>query len=99
MPVPERRDDDGWFAPLRELRLAPETELYLGLLHPVRPRRGRAAPDRGRAPPRARASASATECGWGRGTAEAVMGLLELHRGVSAPLLDAPAAPTSAAAF
>ncbi|MDQ5832475.1 MAG: hypothetical protein M3550_05370, partial [Actinomycetota bacterium] len=34
MPVPEGRDDDGWFAPMRELRLAPETELYLGLLHP-----------------------------------------------------------------
>ena len=90
MPVPERRDDDGWFAPMRELRLAPETELYLGLLHPS---------DRDEGALRRIAAARrhvarfgvATECGWGRGSAEAVMGLLELHRGVSAPLVE-PAA-------
>ena len=87
MPVPERRDDDGWFAPMRELRLAPETELYLGLLHPS---------DRDEGALRRIAAARrhvarfgvATECGWGRGSAEAVMGLLELHRGVSAPLAE-----------
>ena len=91
MPVPERRDDDGWFAPMRDLRLRAGDRALPRPPAPVRPRRGRAAPHRRRAPPRARASASATECGWGRGTAEAVMGLLELHRGVSAPLVE-PAA-------
>lgn len=92
MPVPETRDDDAWFAPMRELRLAPETELYLGLVH---------ASDRDEGALRRIAAARrhvahfgvATECGWGRGTAEAVMGLLELHRGVSAPLPDAAPQP------
>jgi hypothetical protein len=92
MPVPESRDDDGWFAPMRELRLGPETELYLGLVHPA---------DRDEGALRRIAAARrhvarfgvATECGWGRGTAEAVMGLLELHRGVSAPLPDAAPHP------
>ena len=90
MPVPERRDDDGWFAPMRELRLAPETELYLGLLHPSDRDEGalrRIAAARRHVP----RFGVATECGWGRGSAEAVMGLLELHRGVSAPLVE-PAA-------
>ncbi|MGH7090463.1 MAG: hypothetical protein ACREFQ_16325, partial [Stellaceae bacterium] len=31
--VPIARDDDAFFAPLRGLTLAPETELYLGLVH------------------------------------------------------------------
>ena len=33
MPVPRDRDDDAFFRPLAELRLADGTELYLGLLH------------------------------------------------------------------
>jgi hypothetical protein len=33
MPVPRNRDDDAYFAPLRELRLPQGTELYLGLVH------------------------------------------------------------------
>jgi hypothetical protein len=33
MPVPIDRDDDAFYAPLRDLKLAPETELYLGLVH------------------------------------------------------------------
>jgi len=90
MPVPEARDDDGWFAPLRDLALAPETELYLGLLHPGDRDAGalRRIEAARRHVPR---FGVATECGWGRETAEAVMGLLELHRGVSAPLAQ-PAA-------
>jgi hypothetical protein len=85
MPVPQSRDDEGWFSPLGDLRLPPETELYLGLLHPADRDEGalrrieaarRCVPQFG----------VGTECGWGRGTAEGVMGLLELHRGASAPL-------------
>jgi hypothetical protein len=92
MPVPASRDDDGWFAPLRELRLAPETELYLGLVHPSDRDEGalhRIAAARRHVP----RFGVATECGWGRGTAEAVIGLLELHRGVSAALPDAAPQP------
>ncbi len=33
MPVPIDRDDDAYFAPLRNLQLPQGTELYLGLLH------------------------------------------------------------------
>ena len=33
MPVPHEREDDRYFAPLGELRLPAETELYLGLIH------------------------------------------------------------------
>lgn len=33
MPVPKSRDDDGYFAPLKDLRLPPDTEFYLGLVH------------------------------------------------------------------
>ncbi len=85
MPVPAGRDDAAYFAPLAELRLAPETELYLGLLHagdgPDGARRRIEAAQRSVA-----GFGVATECGWGRGGAAAVAGLLELHREVSAPL-------------
>ncbi len=89
MPVPQGRDDDGWFAPMRELRLAPETELYLGLIHA-----GDADGSRRRiaaARRHVQGFGIATECGWGRGGAAAVAGLLELHRELSAPLPDAAA--------
>jgi hypothetical protein len=33
MPVPIERDDDAYFAPLDGLRLAPQTRLFLGLVH------------------------------------------------------------------
>jgi len=33
MPVPRDRSDPAFFAPLRNLRLKPETELFLGLVH------------------------------------------------------------------
>ena len=92
MPVPHERDDDAYYAPLADLRLPGETELYLGLLH---------AGDDG-APRRIAAAREhvagfgiATECGWGRGGAAAVTGLLELHRELSAPLPDAGGPPSA----
>lgn len=33
LPVPIERCDDAYFEPLRDLRLSPRTELYLGLVH------------------------------------------------------------------
>lgn len=92
MPVPVDRDDDAYFAPLGELRLAPETELYLGLLHtadgPEGAQKRIAAAHR-----HVNGFGVATECGWGRGGAAAVTGLLELHREVSAPLPEREAPP------
>jgi ubiquinone/menaquinone biosynthesis C-methylase UbiE len=87
MPVPHERDDDRYYAPLGDLRLPAETELYLGLLHA-----GEAGDGAQRRIAAARAHVDAfgvaTECGWGRGGAAAVAGLLELHRELSAPLPD-----------
>ena len=33
MPVPRDHDDDAYFLPLRDLKISPETELFLGLVH------------------------------------------------------------------
>jgi hypothetical protein len=33
LPVPKGRTDDAYYAPLEILKLGPETELYLGLIH------------------------------------------------------------------
>jgi SAM-dependent methyltransferase len=84
LPVPAEREDDRYFAPLGELRLAASTELYLGLIHAGDAdgsRRQIAA-----AREHVQGFGIATECGWGRGGAAAVAGLLELHRELSAPL-------------
>jgi SAM-dependent methyltransferase len=84
LPVPHGIDDD-YFRPLADLRLQPGTELYLGLLH-----RGDGEEGAKRRIAVARRHVDgfgvATDCGWGRGGAEAVGSLLELHRAVSAPV-------------
>jgi SAM-dependent methyltransferase len=84
LPVPAEREDDRYFAPLGDLRLPETTELYLGLIHA-----GDADGSRRRiaaAREHVQGFGIATECGWGRGGAAAVTGLLELHRELSAPL-------------
>lgn len=93
MPVPIDRSDDIYFQPLRDLRLAPHTELFLGLVHAdgveaTRKRievAARHAPDFG----------IATECGMARcRTPELVQTLLQIHAEASAePSLPATAAP------
>jgi hypothetical protein len=78
MPVPRERDDDAYFAPLEGLALAPETELYLGLVHftdgAAGTRRRMATAARHRS-----AFGIATECGFGRRAPETIVPLLELH--------------------
>lgn len=78
LPVPIDRKDDAYFAPLEDLSLGADTELYLGLLHL----------DDGVAGARARMNAAerhvgsfgiAAECGLGRVPAECVGGWLDLH--------------------
>jgi hypothetical protein len=77
-PVPRERSDAAYFAPLKELRLGPETTLYLGLIH---------ATDGVPGALRRIAGASemvtefglATECGFGRRPPESVRSLMELH--------------------
>lgn len=84
MPVPGGRTDE-YFAPLASLKLQPETELYLGLLHVddgVEGAKQRIAAARRHI----RGFGSATDCGWGRGGSDAVDDLIELHRAASEPL-------------
>ncbi len=87
VPVPIRRDDASYFAPLRELALAPGTELFLGLLHRedgVEGARRRIAAAR-------RAIDSfgvAAECGLGRERQSHVPGLLALHGEIAAELRE-----------
>jgi hypothetical protein len=82
MPVPRERDDEAFFAPLRDLHLHPETELYLGLVHytdGVAGARTRIETARRFAP----AFGVATECGFGRRPPETVEPLMEIHRDVA----------------
>ncbi len=85
LPVPRERDDAAYFAPLRDLRLHPETQLHLGLVHHTDGAEGA----------RRRIAAAqdtiedfgvATECGFGRRPAEQVRPLLELHRELTGPV-------------
>jgi len=81
MPVPIDRTDDAFYAPLADLRLGPETELYLGLVH-----------DDGKDDERVAAASKvvsdfgiATECGIARQrTPEHVRALIRAHAAASA---------------
>lgn len=84
MPVPIERNDDAFFAPMADLRLPAETELYLGLVH---------AKD-GVAGTRRRMAAAgrvvkhfgiAAECGIARArTPDTVMEFMKVHAGAAA---------------
>jgi hypothetical protein len=77
LPVPKGRTDDAYFAPLKELRLRPETELYLGLIH-----HNDAAGDAARlasARRYARVDGIGTECGMARGDPARLPALLAAH--------------------
>lgn len=84
LPVPRDRDDEAYFAPLRHLELAPDTELFLGLLHATD---GVGGASRRMAAARTaiRDFGVATECGLGRRTSESALALLALHAKTSAP--------------
>jgi hypothetical protein len=84
MPVPIERADDAYFAPLRDLQLPQETELYLGLLHL----------EDGQDGAERRISAArkfverfgvATECGFGRRPPSIIPTMFKLHSQVSTP--------------
>src|SRR5262245_20771874 len=79
MPVPRDRDDDAYFLPLRDLKISPETELFLGLVHDSDGAEG--ARRRIAAVSKVRpAFGIATECGIARArTKELVLKLLSIH--------------------
>ncbi|MGE5148170.1 MAG: hypothetical protein ACM3N5_15565 [Candidatus Eiseniibacteriota bacterium] len=82
MPVPIERSDDAYFAPLDQLRLKPDTTLYLGLIHD---RDGVAGTMKRIAAAERHASdfGIATECGFGRRPPETVPPLIALHAEVA----------------
>ena len=84
MPVPRNRSDEAYFAPLKNLQLHPETELYLGLVHFTDGVEG----TRRRIEAAQRVIADfgvATECGFGRRPSETIPDLLRIHSEVAAP--------------
>jgi SAM-dependent methyltransferase len=88
LPVPRERLDEAYYAPLGELRLRSETELYLGLIHITDGVEGTI-----RRMELARRFVSgfgvATECGWGRRPPATIPELLRIHGAVSAPIQHA----------
>ena len=85
LPVPRERLDEAYYAPLRDLRLRPESELYLGLVHHTDGVEG----TRRRIEVARRFVSGfgvATECGWGRRPAATIPDLLRIHAAVSAPI-------------
>ena len=82
MPVPRDRSDEAYFAPLKRLRMKPETELCLGLVHHT----DGAAGTRKRlaaAEKVAKEFSIATECGFGRRRPETIPELLRIHAEVA----------------
>ena len=82
LPVPRGRDDDAYFAPLKDLALTPGTELILGLVHHTD----------GVAGARRRIAAAekvvsgfgiGTECGFGRRAESTIADLLRIHAEVA----------------
>src|ERR1044071_2162651 len=78
MPVPRNRDDDAYFAPLQNLKLGPETQLCLGLVHHTD---GVEGTRRRLATARKYASnfAVGTECGFGLRDPTTIPELLRIH--------------------
>jgi hypothetical protein len=82
MPVPRNRADDAYFAPLKQLKLRPETELCLGLVHHTDgvdgTRRRLETAKR-----HVQNFAIGTECGFGRRDPATIPELLHIHAAVA----------------
>jgi len=79
MPVPRDRSDDRYFAPLKALKMKPETLLCLGLVHHTDGIAG-TAQRLETAKRYVTGFAVSTECGFGRRPIETIPELLEIHR-------------------
>jgi hypothetical protein len=82
MPVPRNRTDDAYFEPLRRLKLRPETELCLGLVHytdGVEGTKKRLAT----AKKYAANFSIGTECGFGRRDPRTIPELLRIHAAIA----------------
>ncbi len=82
MPVPRGRADTAYYAPLKGIKLHPETKLYLGLVHTTDGEEG----TRRRIDAARQVVADfgvGTECGFGRRPAATIRPLLDLHADVT----------------
>jgi hypothetical protein len=82
MPVPRNRSDDAYFEPLQRLKLRPETELCLGLVHytdGVEGTKKRLAT----AKKYAANFSIGTECGFGRRDPSTIPELLRIHAAIA----------------
>jgi len=82
MPVPRNRADDAYFGPLKNLKLRPETQLCLGLVHHTDGLEGtkqRMATAR----KYVEDFAVGTECGFGRRDPKTIPELLRIHAQVA----------------
>jgi hypothetical protein len=77
LPVPKPRTDDSYYAPLAGLKLRPETELYLGLIHHDDEAGNTARLAAARR--HCRVDGIATECGMARGDPARLPALLAAH--------------------
>jgi ubiquinone/menaquinone biosynthesis C-methylase UbiE len=87
IPLPRERTDTAHVSPLRELRLHPETELYLGALHsgePLAESSHRIATAHAVVPE----FGLATPCGWGRLPPRLVDELVSAHAALTRPVSD-----------
>jgi ubiquinone/menaquinone biosynthesis C-methylase UbiE len=87
IPLARDRTDGAFVAPLRDLRLHPESELYLGALHPgetAETSRRRVEAAQGIAPE----FGLATPCGWGRLPPRLLPELVSAHVELSRPVAD-----------
>jgi hypothetical protein len=85
LPVPRNRTDEAYYAPLTGLKLKPETELYLGLVHYTDGVEG----TRQRIAAAQKAVSNfgvATECGLGRRPAETIPDVMRIHAEVAEPI-------------
>jgi len=77
LPVMKNRTDDAFFAPMKDLKLSGDTQLYLGLIH----HNDTAGDDARLAAARkvVRVDGIGTECGWARGDPGRIDSLLKSH--------------------
>ena len=78
LPVPKDRNDKQYFAPLAELQLSADTDLYLGCIHHGDHKNNAHKLDL--AAQQTDIAGIGSECGWGRGNPENLNAILEAHK-------------------
>ena len=87
MPVPRNRNDDDYFAPLKDLNIG-DTKLYIGLVHLTDGTEGTLNRLKTFRKHYSGNYGVATECGWGRRKKETMPDLLKVHKEVAASILE-----------